>query len=83
MPKFDYKKCYVLEGVPAREPPASITESESWILIGGLFKIEGRPFRAGVPPGVILEAKMDPKWTSKSTQKCLKTHLKNRSEILP
>ena len=32
------------------------------IFIGGLFKIEGRPFRAGAPPGSILGAKMEPKW---------------------
>ena len=32
------------------------------IFIGELFKIEGRPFRAGAPPGSILGAKMEPKW---------------------
>ena len=47
-----------------REPPATPTGSKSLIFIGGLFKIEGRPFRVGVLTGVVLEAKMPPKWVS-------------------
>ena len=50
---------------------------------GGLFKIEGPPFRVGVPPGVVLEAKMEPEWTSKSMKILLKTYLEKRYENCP
>ena len=45
---------------------------KTMICIGGLFKIEGRPFRAQAPPGSIFGAKTEPKWkpgASKINQK--------------
>ena len=35
---------------------------KTMIFIGGLFKIEGRPFRARASPGSILGGKMEQKW---------------------
>ena len=51
------------------EPPATTTGSKSWIFIVLSFKIECRAFRVWERPGVVLEAKMEPKWRSKSTKK--------------
>ena len=54
-------------GAPGHPP-----RRKAMIFIGGLFKIEGRPFRAQAPPGSIFGAKTEPKWkpgASKINQK--------------
>ncbi len=60
--------------------PGHAPRSKTWIFIGGLFKIEGRPFRARGPPRSILEAKMEPKRRPKPTRKAQKMHLESLSE---
>ena len=71
-PNFDIKSVTFSRTSPERmwEPRVATTGSKSWIFIGGLFKIEGRPFRVGVPPGAVFEAKMVPEWRSESTKTC-------------
>ena len=61
------------------EPSATTTGSKSWIFLGGLFKIEGRSFSVGVPPGAVLEAKMEPKLS----QNRLPNYQKRTSKISP
>ena len=61
----NYKKSYwfsntVLMWILA--PPGHLPRPKPLKMLGGLFKIEGRPFRARAPPGSILGAKMEPKW---------------------
>ena len=67
--KINYKKCLILENVLRAilgDPrhPGRLKK----LVIGGLFKIEGRPFRVGVLTGMVLEAKIAPKWTSESVK---------------
>ena len=64
-----------------REPPGTPTGSKTLIFMGRLFKIEGRPFDVGMLSGLVFDAKMEPTLTSKSTNKCLKTHLESRSAL--
>ena len=69
---FDIKSVTFSRTSPERmwEPRVATTGSKSWIFIGGLFKIEGRPFRVGVPPGAAFEAKLVPEWRSELTKTC-------------
>ena len=50
------------------EPPATSTGSKSLVFIVLSFKVECRAFRVGEPLGAALEANMERKWMSKSTQ---------------
>ena len=80
-PNFDTKGVKFSGASPERTwmPPGS----KSLIFIGGLFKIDGRPFHVGVAPGAVLVPKMEPKWKSKSAKKQALTHLGNLSEFRP
>ena len=55
-------------GVPGHPP-----RPKPLILLGALFKIEGRPFRARELPGSIFDSKVEPKWilkVTKNAEKC-------------
>ena len=49
-----------------RHPPGTLRGPKPLKMLGGLFKIDGRRFRAREAPGSILGAKMEPKARSEA-----------------